>query len=157
MEDSRREEADSPESPVARILLANYKVIGKLFRGKTRLAALYLITSNKRYSPPRFLSLSTYFFLFFFSIFFFLFDCLSFFRSTHPIFLSIRLLPLLREDPHFLSLFRHAANVLSCVILNRFSRKVTSPRTDSFFTSYTEKPISTIFSLDASQINGCCH
>lgn len=50
-ETSRRKQ-ECLKSPVARILLANYEVIGKLSRWGTRLAALYLITSNKRYSPP---------------------------------------------------------------------------------------------------------
>lgn len=46
------EEAVHLKSPVAGILLVNYEVIGKLSRRGIRLAALYLITSNKRYSPP---------------------------------------------------------------------------------------------------------
>ena len=61
-------EAVHLKSPVAEILLANYEVIGKLSRRGTRLAALYLITSNKRYSCHCF------FFLHFPALLFFLFS-----------------------------------------------------------------------------------
>lgn len=39
------------ESPVAGIVLENYKVIGKVPERGTRLGVLHLITSNKRSSP----------------------------------------------------------------------------------------------------------
>lgn len=45
------------ESPVARILLGNYEVIGKVPKRGTRLGVLHLITSNKRSSLPLFFSL----------------------------------------------------------------------------------------------------
>lgn len=161
MGDGPRKEADRLKSPVARILLANYKVIGKLFRGKTRLAALFLITSNKRYSPPRFLfpslSLSISFFLSSFSIFFFSFwlPLVSLFRSTRSVFHFIPLPPLLLT--FFLSfdmslIFLVASLKRSILSLhdvtslrNRFISRIMYQKTDiDHFQSGRES-------------NGCCH
>lgn len=113
-------EAVHLKSPVARILLANYEVIGKLSRRGTRLAALYLITSNKRYSPP-------------------LLFLLPFFSSP-PLFFSspfsrpfcVFVLPrasVSRRCTFSLSFapFQRAANVFTCVVLKRLISLAMSP------------------------------
>jgi len=114
-------EAIHLKSLVAGILLANYEVIGKLSRRGTRLAALYLITSNKRYSSPLLFLLpffsSLVFFLFFFARSFCVF-ILSRFRFLPLHFLSFSL-SLSLSLSLFLSLSQHAANVFTCIILKR--------------------------------------
>lgn len=112
-------EAVHLKSPVARILLANYEVIGKLSRRGTRLAALYLITSNKRYSPP-------------------LLFLLPFFSSPPLFSLPLSLAPsvysfylALPFPAAALSLsfapFQRAANVFTCVVLKRLISLAMSP------------------------------
>lgn len=102
-------EAIHLKSPVAGILLANYEVIGKLSRRGTCLAALYLITSNKRYSPPL-LFLLPFFSLLLFSFSLLFHSLLRRARFTLLSFLSATL---------SLSLFQRAANVFTCVVLKR--------------------------------------
>lgn len=86
--------------------------------GGERLAALYLITSNKRYSPPPLFFLPLIFLLFppslslFFSVSFYL-PC----PSTYFVLPLLYFVSLL----HFLSFLQYfrVANVLTCVILKR--------------------------------------
>lgn len=113
-------EAVHLKSPVARILLANYEVIGKLSRRGTRLAALYLITSNKRYSPPLLFLLPFFSSPPLFSL------PLSLAPSVYSFYLALPF-PAAALSLSFALSFQRAANVFTCVVLKRLISLAMSP------------------------------